>query len=123
PMTGIGLKADDRVISVHMTDEKNEDVLFVTRKGLTLRYPVDTINNTGVKAQGVRAMNLKEDDQTIAAELVSAQTHLVTVSQRGAIKRTALKTVPTGSRAQTGNMLLKEIKSKPHRLLSAAIIN
>ncbi|WP_026366380.1 DNA topoisomerase IV subunit A [Salinicoccus albus] len=123
PITGIGLKADDRVISVHMTDEKDEDVLFVTRKGLTLRYPVDMINNTGVKAQGVRAMNVKAEDQIIAAELISDQTHLVTVSQRGAIKRTALETVPMGLRAQAGHMLLKEIKSRPHRLISAAIIN
>lgn len=123
PIAGMGLKGGDRVVSVRMTDTRDEEVLLVTRKGLTLRYPVEMINNTGLKAQGVKAMNVKADDCVVAAGLISDQTYLVTVSQRGSIKRTDLKVIDEGSRAQAGNMLLKEIKSKPHRLVGAAIIN
>src|SRR5699024_6149578 len=67
PIAGMGLKDDDRVVSVEFTSAKDEDVMLVTRKGMTLRYPVSDINNTGLKAQGVRAMNVKDDDRIILA--------------------------------------------------------
>jgi len=122
PIAGMGLKDDDRVVSVEFTSAKDEDVMLVTRKGMTLRYPVSDINNTGLKAQGVRAMNVKDDDRIILAGLISGETHLITVSQRGAVKRTDLDMFEAGGRAQVGSTLLKEIKSKPHRLVNAALI-
>ncbi len=122
PIAGMGLKNNDRVISVELTDSKEEDVLFVTRKGMTLRYQVSEINNTGLKAQGVRAMNVKDDDRIVMAGLIGDQTHLITVSQRGSVKRTDLDVFDTGARAQVGSMLLKDIKSKPHRIVSASMM-
>src|SRR5699024_12823943 len=117
------LKDDDRVVSVEFTSAKDEDVMLVTRKGMTLRYPVSDINNAGLKAHGVRAMNVKDDDRIILAGLISGETHLITVSQRGAVKRTDLDMFEAGGRARVGSTLLKEIKSKPHRPVNAALIN
>ncbi|WP_017549022.1 DNA topoisomerase IV subunit A [Salinicoccus carnicancri] len=122
PIAGMGIKNNDRVVSVELSDAKEEDILLVTRKGMTLRYPVSEVNNTGLKAQGVRAMNVKDDDCIIMAGLVSDQKYLITVSQRGSVKRTELNLFEEGSRAQVGNMLLKDIKSKPHRLINARLV-
>lgn len=121
PIAYMNLKKDDEVISLEISETGTEDMLFVTAKGLTLKYPVDSVNTSGLRTQGVRAMNVKPDDEIIFAGLISNQKYLLTVSNRGAVKRTDLSMFDTGARAQVGTMLLKEIKSKPHRLVGAVL--
>src|SRR5699024_10687384 len=122
PIAGMGLKDDGRVVSVEITSAKDEDVMLVTRKGMTLRYPVSDINNTGLKAQGVRAMNVKDDDRIILAGLISGETHLTTVSQRGAVKRPDLDLFEAGARAQVGSTPRRGIKWMRHRRVNAALL-
>ncbi|WP_072707622.1 DNA topoisomerase IV subunit A [Lacicoccus alkaliphilus] len=121
PIAYMNLKKDDEVISLEISETGTEEMLFVTAKGLTLRYPVELVNTSGLRTQGVRAMNVKPDDEIIFAGLISNQKYLLTVSNRGAAKRTDLSMFETGARAQVGTMLLKEIKSKPHRLVGAVL--
>lgn len=121
PIAYMNLKKDDEVISLEISETGTEEMLFVTAKGLTLKYPVDSVNTSGLRTQGVRAMNVKPDDEIIFAGLISNQKYLLTVSNRGAVKRTDLSMFETGARAQVGTMLLKEIKSKPHRLVGAVL--
>ncbi|GAB3060406.1 DNA topoisomerase IV subunit A [Salinicoccus sesuvii] len=121
PISGINLKKDDVVIGVELAHAA-ADVLLVTEKGLSLRYPLSEVNGTGLKAQGVRAIQLKSDDALVFSGLVTNEKFLVTVTQRGAVKRTAIDTFEAGARAQVGQMLLKDIKSKPHRIIGARLI-
>src|SRR5699024_3521671 len=123
PIVYMNLKADDEVVDVDTSVTGAEEILFVTEKGLTLKYCLDAVNPTGLRSQGVRAMNVKKDDEIIYAGIIKKQRYLLTVSNRGAAKRTDLSTFDTGARAQVGTMLLKEIKSKPHRLVGAKLFD
>ena len=121
PIVNIKLKNDDEVIGISMTETGSESLFFVTEKGLTLKYPVSEVSPTGLKSQGVKAMNVKADDKLVFGELIPEEGNLVTVSNRGAVKRTSLDIFETGARAQVGSMLYKDIKSKPHRIVAASV--
>lgn len=123
PIVYMNLKAGDEVVDVDTSVTGTEEILFVTEKGLTLKYGLDAVNPTGLRSQGVRAMNVKKDDEIIFAGLIKDERYLLTVSNRGAAKRTDLSIFETGARAQVGTMLLKEIKSKPHRLVGAKLFD
>ena len=121
PIVNMKLKKDDEVIGISMTEPGKESLLFVTEKGLTLKYPLAEVSATGLKSQGVKAMNVKADDNLVFGELIPEEGNLVTVSSRGAVKRTSLDTFDAGARAQVGSMLYKDIKSKPHRVVAASV--
>ncbi len=123
PIVYMNLKTDDEVVDVDTSITGTEEILFVTEKGLTLKYGLVAVNSTGLRSQGVRAMNVKKDDEIIFAGIIKDERYLLTVSNRGAVKRTDLASFERGARAQVGTMLLKEIKSKPHRLVGAKLFD
>jgi DNA gyrase subunit A len=47
-----------------------DDLMIITRKGLTIRIAVDSIRQIGRAAQGVILINLKDDDQIAAVTYV-----------------------------------------------------
>ncbi|CAD2075409.1 DNA topoisomerase IV subunit A [Phocicoccus pinnipedialis] len=121
PIASISLKKEDSVVSVDLVENPDDEMLFVTTNGLTLRYGVSEINSTGLRTQGVRAMNLKDKDRIVYGGLIKDNKVLITASQRGALKRTPIDEFKSGARAQVGSMLLKDIKSKPHRIVGATL--
>ena len=121
PIVNMKLKANDEVIDVSVAKE-SQDLLFITSKGLSLRYALDQVSETGLKSQGVKAMNVKPDDHLVLGRVIPNEGNLITVSNRGAVKRTKLSTFEHGNRAQVGSMLYKDIKSKPHVIIGATII-
>ena len=54
------LKDKDEVISVTWSTDNN--VLVVTKKGYGLWYRTSEINPVGIKASGVKSINLREDE-------------------------------------------------------------
>ncbi|WP_166626753.1 DNA topoisomerase IV subunit A [Jeotgalicoccus sp. S0W5] len=121
PIINMKLKANDEVIDVSLAKEP-QDLLFITSKGLSLRYALDQVSETGLKSQGVKAMNVKPDDHLVLGRVIPNEGNLITVSNRGAVKRTKLSTFEHGNRAQVGSMLYKDIKSKPHVIIGATIV-
>lgn len=122
PIACMNLKTGDEVIAVNISENGNEEMLFVTAKGLTLKYSLDAVNETGLKSQGVKAMNVKAGDEIVIHQFIYEQTHLITASNRGAVKRTDLSSFEAGGRGQVGTMLLKDVKSKPHRIVGGGVI-
>jgi len=51
----------------------NDEVMFITQSGMIVRSPVADMRPMGRNTQGVRLVNLKEDDKLVAIELVSAE--------------------------------------------------
>lgn len=121
PIVNMKLKANDEVIDVSVAKE-SQDLLFITSKGLSLRYALDQVSETGLKSQGVKAMNVKPNDHLVLGRVIPNEGNLITVSNRGAVKRTKLSTFEHGNRAQVGSMLYKDIKSKPHVIIGATIV-
>ena len=123
PIVNMKLKKDDEVIAVSITDQTDASLLFITAKGLSLKYPLAEVSQTGLKSQGVRAMNVKAGDHLVLGQVIPEAGNLITVSNRGAVKRTKLDVFDIGARAQVGTMLYKDIKSKPHIIIGASVIS
>ncbi|HHH8173748.1 TPA: DNA topoisomerase IV subunit A [Streptococcus agalactiae] len=95
-----------------------EDVILVTYNGYALRFSINDVPVVGSKAAGVKAMNLKDRDHIVSA-FIANTTSLYLLTHRGSLKRMAIDVIPTTSRTNRGLQVLRELKSKPHRVFKA----
>ncbi|AGU81724.1 DNA topoisomerase IV subunit A [Streptococcus anginosus C1051] len=107
---------DDQIIT--LSPIKLDDVMLVTQNGYALRFNIEEVPVVGAKAAGVKAINLKKDD-VLAAAFIANTDSLYILTQRGALKRMAVADIPVTSRANRGLQVLRELKSKPHRIFQA----
>lgn len=115
PMTAIKLKENDELINA---DISKEEVLFVTSNGLCLRFNTNEIPIVGLKASGVKGINLK-DDYCIYASPIKNEEYLNIYTNYKTIKRLKLSDIIPISRAKKGNMLFKKAKTKDYKILFA----
>lgn len=95
-----------------------DDIMLITEKGYALRFNIEEVPIIGAKAAGVKAVNLKDDD-VVAAAFISNTSSVYLLTQRGSLKRIATEEIPVTSRAKRGLQVLRELKSKPHRVFAA----
>ena len=107
---------DDQVIA--LAPIKLDDVMLVTKNGYALRFNIEEVPVIGAKAAGVKAINLKKDDG-LAAAFIANTDSLYLLTQRGSLKRMAVADIPVTSRANRGLQVLRELKTKPHRVFVA----
>lgn len=111
------LKDDtDRVITVNPI--LLDDVMLVTYNGYALRFNIEEVPIVGAKAAGVKAINLKGDDVLRSAFIANTDSFYL-LTQRGSLKRVAISDIPQTKRAGRGLQVLRELKSKPHRVFMA----
>lgn len=115
PMTAIKLKENDELINA---DISKEEVLFVTSNGLCLRFNTNEIPIVGLKASGVKGINLK-DDYCIYVSPIKNEEYLNIYTNYKTIKRLKLSDIIPISRAKKGNMLFKKAKTKDYKILFA----
>ncbi|EEY79775.2 DNA topoisomerase 4 subunit A [Streptococcus sp. 2_1_36FAA] len=106
----------DQVIA--LAPIKLDDVMLVTKNGYALRFNIEEVPVIGAKAAGVKAINLKKDDVLVAAFIANTDS-LYLLTQRGSLKRMAVADIPVTSRANRGLQVLRELKTKPHRVFVA----
>lgn len=99
-----------------------EEVMLITEKGYALRFSSAEVPIIGAKAAGVKAINLKSDDNLVAAFTLTGQSIYI-LTQRGSIKRMNIDQIPVTSRANRGLLVLRELKTKPHRVFAAGTVN
>jgi topoisomerase IV subunit A len=123
PLVAINLKDDDSVIDVHLTDGSKE-LFLATHLGYALRFGEEEVNIVGARAAGVKGINLKEGDFVTAGKIIEqpSEEAVVIATQRGAVKKMKLTEFEPGSRAKRGNVMLRELKSNPHRIIGAEIV-
>lgn len=107
---------DDQVIRI--SPIKLDDVMLITARGYALRFNIEEIPIVGPKAAGVKAINLKEGD-SLAAAFIANTDSIYILTQRGSLKRMSTNLIPVTSRAKRGLQVLRELKSKPHRVFAA----
>ncbi|EGJ44585.1 MULTISPECIES: DNA topoisomerase IV subunit A [Streptococcus] len=107
---------DDQVIA--LAPIKLDDVMLVTKNGYALRFNIEEVPVIGAKAAGVKAINLKKDD-VLAAAFIANTDSLYLLTQRGSLKRMAVADIPVTSRANRGLQVLRELKTKPHRVFAS----
>ncbi|HEM6221339.1 TPA: DNA topoisomerase IV subunit A [Streptococcus suis] len=108
--------ADDVVITV--SPVVLDDIMLITERGYALRFNIEEVPIIGAKAAGVKAVNLKDEDVVVAA-FISNTSSVYLLTQRGSLKRIATEEIPVTSRAKRGLQVLRELKSKPHRVFAA----
>lgn len=123
PLVAAKVKAGDEIISVMKVNAKNDLQLItlLTHKGMSLTYPLSELPETGLRAAGVKAINLKEADTVVLVDTIDDEDTILIATQRGALKRIRATLLQSAKRAQRGMTLLKELKKNPHRVVAAKV--
>ena len=115
------LKDDsDQIVAV--APIKLYDVLLISKNGYALRFNIEEVPVVGAKAAGVKAMNLKADDELQVAIICNTSSFYL-LTQRGSLKRVSTEEIPATSRAKRGLQVLRELKNKPHRVFLAGTVS
>lgn len=121
PLIATKVKENDDLISV-MRFEKDQLITIITNKGMSLTYNTSELSDTGLRAAGVKSINLKAEDFVVMTEGVSENDTILMATQRGSLKRISFKILQVAKRAQRGITLLKELKKNPHRIVAAHVV-
>ncbi|HDI6672204.1 TPA: DNA topoisomerase IV subunit A [Staphylococcus aureus] len=121
PLIATKVKENDDLISV-MRFEKDQLITVITNKGMSLTYNTSELSDTGLRAAGVKSINLKAEDFVVVTEGVSENDTILMATQRGSLKRISFKILQVAKRAQRGITLLKELKKNPHRIVAAHVV-
>ena len=115
------LKDKDEVMDVSYSTDNN--VLVVTKKGYGLWYNINEVNPVGIKASGVKSINLR-DDEVASSIIFNQENEFITiVTDKGNAKRMRFTEIEQGSRGNRGLLFMKEIKSNPSKILKVFITN
>lgn len=100
-VTAIKFKEGDELAAVTFINQ--EEMMLVTKNGMTIRFAAAGMPISSRTAQGVKGMNVAEDDQVIAALPISnPASYLAIVSIDGLGKRTELKEFTIQNRGGKG---------------------
>jgi topoisomerase-4 subunit A len=92
----------DEIVQVKLSDGR-KDILLVTEFGMSIRFKEIEVNPMGRAAAGVRGMQLKDQDNIIAAEWVEGEEgELMVVSDLGYVKSSLLLDYPIQGRGGKG---------------------
>lgn len=121
-LKAIVLKENDELIEVKFTDG-SEEIFLVTKHGMLIRFNESDIRVTGRSSMGVIGMRMSdEDDELIAMQILNQGEMLLTVSEYGMGKRTAISEFRAQTRGGKGIHCYK-ISEKTGNLVAAKLVN
>lgn len=97
----ITLLGDDELIEVERTSGE-DDILMASHNGKCIRFNETDVRRTGRGSQGVRSMNLDDDDYIVDMAVVKPECKVITISENGFGKRTDPSEFRIQSRAGKG---------------------
>ncbi|MDF2523050.1 MAG: gyrase subunit [Clostridiales bacterium] len=100
-LTSVVLREGDELIDVRLTDG-NESIIIVTRNGMSIRFKETDARPIGRVSQGVKGIELDEDDIVVGMEVCSLSSCLLVVTENGFGKRTELEEYKIQSRGGKG---------------------
>lgn len=88
----INLRDGDELVSAQLVSE-TDDLLLVSRKGQSIRFTAteDALRPMGRATSGVTGMKFREDDELLAANVVTDGSFVFIVTEGGYAKRTAVE--------------------------------
>ncbi|MDU3086903.1 MAG: DNA gyrase subunit A [Peptoniphilus harei] len=116
----IKLNEDDKLINVHLT-KNNEDVILVTKKGLSIRFNEEQVRKSGRNSMGVKSIDLVDDDIVVSSDLVVEDKYLLVISENGYGKLTEIDKYRPQNRGGKG-LLTYKITNKTGDVASAAVV-
>ncbi|MGD6956529.1 DNA topoisomerase IV subunit A [Rossellomorea aquimaris] len=123
PLVGINLKEEDKLVDVHLTDG-SYDIFIATHLSYGLWFSEEDVNIVGPRAAGVKGINLKDEDYVVSGKIVKdpVKDYIFLATQRGAVKKMKLAEFEKTSRAKRGVIMLRELKSNPHRVVRIEVV-
>ena len=118
PMSCMKLKDKDKVVSV--SDDNGSEVFITTKNGYGLRYKTDEISIVGIKASGVKAINLK-NDEVVNGILFDNTDYITIITANGTGKRVKMTEFELSTRARRGVLLVRDVKTNPYHILNTFI--
>ncbi len=122
PLKCMGLKQGDKVVSVCLSDE-NQALFLVSKAGYGAIYSENEVSLLGVKASGIKAMNLKNDTLVSVSTFNPLESYsALIIFENGMIKRLRVDEIPVCNRTNKGTTLFKNLKSKTFYVKQALLL-
>lgn len=104
---GITLKEDDELIDVRLTDGNN-DIIMVTRNGLSIRFAEEEVRAVGRTSMGVKGITLTKDDKVVGMEPINSdKDYILAITENGFGKRTEVEEYRQQGRSGKGVLTYK----------------
>ena len=122
-MLAITLKEDDELNDVRLTDGE-DNVVLVTKKGLSITFDEKDVRPVGRSAQGVIGIRLDNDDDVIGMESIisGSKATLLAITENGFGKRTELDEYRVQNRGGRGVITYK-VTPKTGNIVGIRIAN
>lgn len=120
PINMMKLKDKDEIINVSYDNKEN--IFIATQNGYGLWYKTNEVSPVGIKAVGVKSINLK-NDTVVSGELFDNTTYISIITDKGTAKRLKFEELEQGTRANRGTLLMKEIKSNPSKIVNIYLLS
>jgi DNA gyrase subunit A len=102
----MGLNEGDQLIATAITSGQDE-IFLSTRHGMSIRFHEKDVRSMGRAAVGVRGIDLEEGDAVVGMEILRPLGTLLTATENGFGKRTAIEEYRIQSRGGKGVITLK----------------
>ena len=104
-LIAINLPSSDSLIRAHLLS-KDDEVLIVTKKGKGIHFVESEVRQMGRTASGVRGIKLSDNDEVVDSlkfsKEVKSKVNILTISENGYGKQTAVKEYKVQKRGGTG---------------------
>jgi DNA gyrase subunit A len=120
-LIAVNIRDNDELIGARLTDGKQEIVL-VTRKGMSIRFAEEDVRSTGRNTMGVRGISLRDEDEVIGMAPIVEGQNLLVVSEKGFGKRTELSEYRIQTRGGKGLMTYR-ITEKTGPLVQISLVD
>lgn len=107
----IKIREDDELVAVRRVDV-GEEVIIVSRAGLTVRFSEDDARAMGRDTSGVRGMDVGDRGEVIAMDIARDDQDLLVVTENGYGKRTRIDQYRKTSRGAKGVRTIKLTETK-----------
>lgn len=120
-LAAVSLRDNDELIDVKLTDG-NQDIMLSTVNGMAIRFNETDARPIGRVSQGVKGIELDEDDYVIGMEVCRENTTLLVVTENGFGKRTELDEYKVQSRGGKG-VLTYRITAKTGKSVGMMLVS
>lgn len=115
------LRDEDELVSVRLSPGE-EELIMVTKSGMSIRFKEDDVRCMGRTATGVRGIKLRDGDEVVAMDSVVSGEALLVVTENGYGKRTMVDQYPLQQRGGFGVKTLA-LTEKTGSVIGARMVN
>lgn len=111
----MNLEKGASLVSANLT-KNTDDVLIGSLSGQMMRLHVKDINDQGLRAKGVIAMKLREEDKIAHASVLADESEIYILTDRFQFKRFKAHDLDVHNRNTMGVSIARKVKSNPHQI-------